>query len=208
MNVATFLRLASCTAALAGCGGGGGGGDGPTTSLPQEDDFDKLLQAQGDLTQAQQQLSVLTLTTDTVIGSANYKGFIVYSEIGQSTSTGGLGLAAEVDIDVNLTNTRNSVSGSISNFIDTSGAAYDGTISLSSGQIDRTNTASNGYAISARLTGELTDPDGIDFTSEGGLDADFLGANHQMISGISFLDLNGDARSVALRGTLVAEDSE
>ena len=203
MNGIPLRWIAALFLLLAGCGGSG---SETGTSPPRDTDAYAALQAQHQqLVSDQQSLSKSALGANTAIGSATYTGHVLYAEIGASAGNTPFTLAGDVTLDVTLSATQNSVTGRLRNFVDGSDRAYSGTLALSSGLIDR-NSGANDYAISARLSGELTRSGASGLTADGGINADFLGPNFEMVSGTSFLDLQDGNDSRSLRGTLVTKD--
>ena len=188
-----LLATVGVIALLAGCGGGSdGGSDGPGDSGGDPPTFDTFSEIEAEATAMAANyldpdtgLPTVETTEATEVlaaGSGTYNGFV-----GGDITGGDLGeraLVGELELQVAFTGSApGTVTGSASNFFDSSDNAYTGVLNvdpLFSGAL----IPGDDYQLSVFITGLLNDGD-IDYSAGIFLDGDFLGAQPGAVGGFA-----------------------
>ena len=123
-------------------------------------------------------------------GDATYEGLIGYEQAD---------FAVIGDLLVGFNFQSNAISGNASNFLDSDGVRYQGSLALSNGNIDRTADPDTDFQFEADLGGDLQ-AGGQTFTVDSTLVGDFLGPQREGIAGFVFGEIDGPDGTIFVDG--------
>lgn len=152
---------------LGACGGGDGGSGGDGGFAEKEN-------AVLDLVNQLSQFDITPAETIPVTGVANYVGLVGFSEPDYA-------VIGDLSIGVNFGN--DAISGNASNFADSDGVNYTGSLTVNNGSIDRTADPVTEYQFNADMGGMLQGG-GESFVVDTVMSGDFGGPNQDAIAGI------------------------
>ena len=123
-------------------------------------------------------------------GDATYEGLIGYEQAD---------FAVIGDLLVGFNFQSNAISGNASNFLDSDGVRYQGSLALSNGNIDRTADPDTDFQFVADLGGSLQ-AGGQTFTVNSFLDGNFLGPQREGIAGFVVGVIDGPDGTIFVDG--------
>ncbi len=163
------VSLAGCLGGGSGGGGSDGGGSGPRTFAQQITLADQL----ADEIEVLNEVDPMSFQT---MGSTTYNG-----NLGMSLAPGTPdAIVLYGDLRMTLEFGTDTISGAVSNVVDSDDAQYGGQFQLENGDIDRMASTD---ALTADLTGDITAPDSTILTADATLAGDVFGDNESHVAG-------------------------
>lgn len=184
IGVAAGLLLA-----LSACGGGGGGGDGEPMVTPPPDPTPP---SPGDSAMWDARAALLTTHTEPTnytalsslptSGTATYDGYFS-GTLSNTTDNVTDSLIGALSLGVQFRATTVTVSGTVSDFVDSDDNALTGELTLSAGSLDRGGDPGSDATLVMQANGTLRDAQGQDLIIGTQLEGDFLGTGHAAVGG-------------------------
>jgi hypothetical protein len=193
----TLIVTAGALGLLTACGSSGGSGGG--TTPPSAPTYNTFADIEAAATAMDGRVSALTPTDRTTLPdgpgaqTATYNGFVRTGSLIDTGALNGRELTGQLTLTADFA--TDAISGSASNFLDDTDAAYAGTLT-GAGTINKSPAAPS--AASLTIAGDIGG-----FTSSIALDGEFGGATAEAISGSAVSTIGTTA--VGLGGSFVAE---
>lgn len=177
---------------LSACGGGGGGE--PMVTSPPDPDPTPITPppTPGDSAMWDARAALLATYTEPTIytglpsvptsGTATYDGYFS-GALSNTTDNVTDSLIGALSLGVQFRATTVTVSGTVSDFVDSNDNALTGELTLSTGSLDRSGDPGSDATLLMRANGTLRDAQGQDLIIGTQLEGDFLGADHTAVGG-------------------------
>ena len=115
-------------------------------------------------------------------------------------------IIGDLKLSVEFGNSSDDISGSASNFRDEDGALMTGSLTFSSGALDRSGDPTSGATLTLTVSGRLTDADINTLDFSGNLEGDTLGTNYNALGGDALFNVSENSgTSEYFTGIFIAE---
>jgi hypothetical protein len=175
----TFVTIGFITV-LGACGGGGGGDGGFTEKENAATDLANQLSA----------FDISPADEIPVAGTANYAGLVGFFEPDYA-------VIGDLSLGVNFQN--DAITGNASNFVDSDGVNYTGSLTVNNGNIDRMADPDTEFQFIADMGG-IIQGGGESFSVDTVLEGDFVGPNQEGIAGIVSGSISSPAGITVVEG--------
>jgi len=183
---------------LGACGGGGTTSPStPTIPTPPPTSGSASLDAARSLLDTYADpLTYTAMGSIPTTGSASFNGY-AYGNLANSTDTITDNIVGDLSINVSYGGST-SFTGSISDIVDEDGDALTGSLTLSSGSLNRSGSPTQDPTVAISISGSLTDGSAQTLNITGLLEGDFLGTSANALGGelLGTVTVNGTPQDI------------
>ena len=137
--------------------------------------------------------------------TATYNGY-AYGDLSNGSDAITDTLIGQLSLNISLTSSNATVTGTIDNFADDNDDAVTGTLTVSNGSFDRSGDPNADATFKANFTGTLTDNASRSLSVGGLLEGDFLGSDPDAIGGNLLGSVTVSGVTQDIDGGFIAED--